>query len=108
MRIKVIIVIALAAITLAVFWQVIHFDFVNFDDAEYVFENPHVISGFTSDGIVWAFTKCYFANWHPITWLVHMANCEMFGLKPGGHHLINLLLHIVYCTPLFIVDTHDR
>mgnify|MGYP000515855873 CR=1 FL=1 len=93
----------LAASTLAVYWQVQSCDFVNYDDNEYVTENPNVQAGLTRQGVIWAFTTGYAANWFPLTWLSHMLDCELFGVNPGRHHLTNLLFHIANSLLLFIV-----
>jgi tetratricopeptide (TPR) repeat protein len=69
--------------------------FINYDDPEYVVDNPHVNTGLSWSNIAWAFTHRHSANWHPLTWISHMADVRMFGLHPGGHHLTSLLLHIV-------------
>jgi tetratricopeptide (TPR) repeat protein len=89
--------------TLLVFWQVHNFDFVHYDDNDYVFENPHVLHGLSHDGIIWAFTTGYASNWHPLTWLSHMLDCQLFGPDPGWMHLINVLLHISNTLLLFAV-----
>jgi len=94
---------ALAVSALLVFWQVRNFDFVNYDDDDYVYENPHVLNGLTADGVIWAFTTNRSAHWHPLTWLSLMLDCQLFGLGPGRIHLINLLLHIVNTLLLFTV-----
>jgi len=94
---------ALAVSTLLVFWQVRNFDFVNYDDNYYVSENQHVLNGLTTGNIIWAFTTGHAANWHPITWLSLMLDCQLFGTNPGWMHLINLLLHIVNTLLLFTV-----
>ena len=80
--------------TLLVFWQVRNFDFVNYDDNDYVYENPHVLNGLTPDGIIWAFTTGHASNWHPLTWLSLMLDCQLFGSDPGWMHLVNLFLHL--------------
>jgi len=85
---------ALAAITFAVFWQVHNFDFTNYDDDLYVYENTHISSGLTLSNIGWVFTNEHVGNWHPLTGLSHMLDCQLFGLKSGWHHLVNLLFHI--------------
>jgi Tfp pilus assembly protein PilF len=77
----------------AVYGQVSHFAFVNFDDPEYVSGNNHVRAGLTWEGLAWALTSTQAANWFPLTWLSHMASYQMFGLNAGGHHLINVLFH---------------
>jgi tetratricopeptide (TPR) repeat protein len=93
----------LALATIAVFHQVRNYDFLNYDDLDYVSENQHVKAGLTRDSIVWAFTTGYFSYWHPLTWLSHMLDCELFGVNPGWHHLTNLFLHIVNTLLLFAV-----
>ncbi len=78
----------------AVFGQTVSHDFVYFsDDAEYVTDNRLVQQGLTGQGIVWALTTFHTTNWHPLTWLSHMLDCELYVLNPGGHHLTNVLLH---------------
>ncbi len=89
--------------TLAVYWQVQNHDFVSFDDGSYVTENRHVQKGLTAEGIRWAFTTTYAANWHPLTWISHMLAYEIYGLNPRGHHLTNLLLHLANTLLLFFV-----
>jgi tetratricopeptide (TPR) repeat protein len=93
----------LAAITFAVFGQTLHYEFINYDDDDYVYENPVVSGGITIKGIVWAFTRAHFANWHPLTWLSHELDCQLYGLNPGGHHLTSVLLHIATVIALFLV-----
>lgn len=86
-----------------VFGQTLHHDFVNFDDDAYVYKNPRVSSGLTYKGFVWAFTKSHASNWHPLTWLTHMMDCQLYGLKAGGHHLTNILLHTANAILFFLV-----
>jgi Tfp pilus assembly protein PilF len=93
----------LAVVTFAVFWQVTNNGFITFDDPEYVTENHHVRNGLTVDGVVWAFTSVHTFNWHPLTSLSHMMDVQLFGLKPGGHHLINLIFHIANTLLLFLI-----
>ena len=93
----------LAAITWFVFGQTRAFQFINFDDNEYVFKNAQVARGLTMEGIAWAFTHVYAANWHPLTWLSHMVDCQLYGLNPGGHHLTNVFLHAATAILLFLV-----
>jgi tetratricopeptide (TPR) repeat protein len=90
-------------VTLAVYWQMHRYDFVNFDDYYYVCKNPHVLSGLTADGVIWAFTTDVSSHWHPLTWLSLMLDCQLFGPHPAGFHLVNLLLHIVNTLLLFTV-----
>jgi tetratricopeptide (TPR) repeat protein len=94
---------ALAAITFAVFGQTLHHEFVNYDDDEYVYQNPAVTRGLTWKGIAWAFTKPHAGNWHPLTWLSHELDCQLYGLNPAGHHLSNVLIHIATVIALFLV-----
>ena len=89
--------------TLVVYWQVRNHEFVNFDDSEYITENRHAQAGLTWKGIIWAFTTTHASNWHPLTWLSHMLDCQIYGLNAGGHHLTSLLLHIVNTLLLFVV-----
>ena len=93
----------LAAVTLMAFWQLNHCDFVNYDDETYVSNNPHVRDGITADGIRWAFTTGYRANWHPLTWISHMLDAQLFGLNPRWHHFTNLLFHIANTLLLFAI-----
>ncbi|HYJ06664.1 MAG TPA: tetratricopeptide repeat protein [Chthoniobacterales bacterium] len=93
----------LAAITWFVFGQTRTFQFINFDDNEYVFKNAQVARGLTMEGIAWAFTHVYAANWHPLTWLSHMLDAQLYGLNPGGHHLTNVVLHGATAVLLFLV-----
>jgi len=93
---------ALCISTIAVYSQLAGHDFVAFDDDQYVYENAHIKNGLTPSSIWWAFTTFYYANWHPLTWLSHMLDYQLFGLDAGGHHLINLLFHLLSAIVLFI------
>jgi tetratricopeptide (TPR) repeat protein len=92
---------ALVVITLATFFGVRRFDFTNYDDPEYVTGNSQVTRGLSWEGIRWAFTTFHFSNWHPVTWLSHMVDCELFGLDAGAHHVVNLILHLLNAVLLF-------
>jgi protein O-mannosyl-transferase len=92
----------LAAAVLAVYFPVMGFDFVNLDDPLYVYENPHVRAGITSEGIRWAFTNLDANFWHPLTWLSHMLDWQLFGPWAGGHHAMGLLLHVANTLLLFV------
>lgn len=94
---------ALAALTWLAFGGAIDNGFVAFDDDRYVYENPPVAQGLAPAGIRWAFTTGTEANWHPLTWLSHMADVELYGLDPAGHHFTNLLLHAANAILLFLV-----
>jgi tetratricopeptide (TPR) repeat protein len=93
--------VALAALTIAVYAPVRHFDFVQLDDPLYVSENPHVQGGLTPAAVAWAFTTGRAANWHPVTWISHMLDVQWFGVNPGRHHLTNLALHLANTLLLF-------
>src|SRR5256886_1909174 len=93
----------LAAITWLVFGQTVRHDFVNFDDHVYVYDNPLVTKGLTINGIVGAFTRAHARNWHPLTTISHMLDCQLYGLNAGGHHFTNLALHTVAVLLLFRV-----
>src|SRR5947208_2262983 len=83
----------LVAATWVVFGQTVRYEFVNFDDDIYVYENPRITSGLTLQGIRWAFSHSYCYYWAPLPALSHMLDCQLYGLSPGSHHLINVLLH---------------
>jgi len=93
--------VVLILITLAVFRQVHSFEFLYYDDHSYVHENARVAAGLTWDGVVWAFTSGYASNWHPLTWLSHMLDCQLFGLNAGAMHLVNVLYHMANTLLLF-------
>ena len=95
--------VGLVAVTWAVFGQTLAHDFVNFDDHVYVYENPLVIRGLSTEGIIGAFTHTHARNWHPLTTLSHMLDCQLYGLKAGGHHLTNVILHTISVLLLFLV-----
>jgi protein O-mannosyl-transferase len=97
----VLICLALTLATFALYAPMLHHGFVILDDQVYVTENPHVTSGLAWTNVVWAFKTSAAANWHPLTWISHMADCQMFGLNAGGHHLVNLLFHIANTLLLF-------
>jgi protein O-mannosyl-transferase len=92
----------LVAATFAVFGQTLGHEFVNCDDDQYVFDNPRVPSGLTGANVAWAFTEPYSANWHPLTWLSHMLDCQIYQLRPWGHHLTNVLLHAAASAALLL------
>jgi Flp pilus assembly protein TadD len=94
---------ALVLLTLATYWPAINHEFVNYDDDDYVYENEVVQGGLTAQNIYWAFTSTEAANWHPLTWLSHMLDCQLYGLDAGGHHLSSLILHIAGTLLLFLL-----
>ncbi len=89
--------------TLLLYSPVLHHSFLRFDDAAYVTDNPHVNAGLKPANILWAFTAFHEANWHPVTWVSHMADCQFFGLNSGSHHLVNLFLHAANVLLLFFL-----
>jgi Flp pilus assembly protein TadD len=91
------------AATLAVYNPVNSHPFVNYDDDRYVTENPHVRAGLSWDTVGWAFTSTEQANWHPLTWLSHALDCQLFGLNPAGHHFTSLLIHALNAALLFLL-----
>ena len=93
---------ALAIATLAVYAQVISHQFIGFDDQAYIQNNPMVRAGLTWKGIVWALTTFYDSNWHPLAWIAHMVDVEMFGLDAGKHLLVNALIHVANSVLLFL------
>src|SRR5437660_12724311 len=93
----------LAVATLAVYAQVAGHGFVSYDDPDYVSGNPYVRAGLTRAGLSWALTTGHAGNWHPLTWLSHMLDCQLFGLRPGAHHLTNVLLHTANSLLLFVL-----
>jgi len=96
---------ALAVLTVALYAPVLRCQFLTFDDPEYVTENRHVRAGLTLDGLVWAFRATTVGNWHPLTMLSHMLDCQIYGLRPWGHHLTNVLFHAANSVLLFLVLT---
>src|SRR5689334_15697295 len=86
--------ILLCAITLAAYWPLRHAEFINYDDSDYVTDNPEIFRGLTWHGVVWAFTRVHSSNWHPLTWLSHMADCAIFGAHASGPHMVNVGFHL--------------
>jgi tetratricopeptide (TPR) repeat protein len=93
----------LAAMVWAVFGQTLGYEFVSYDDNQYVCENPVVQKGLTWEGFRWALTYGGIGHWHPLTWLSHMLDCQLYGLNPGGPHLTNVLLHTATTILLFLI-----
>lgn len=89
--------------TLVVFHRLPTHDFINLDDNLLVYENPQVLAGFTKEGVIWAFTQYHAEYWHPVTWLSHMLDCQLFGLRPGLHHLTSLIFHLANCALLLFI-----
>ena len=93
----------LALVSAVVFCPVVRDQFVTYDDPDYITDNTHVKGGLTARDVEWAFRTGHAGNWHPLTWLSHMLDVELFGLKPGGHHVTNLVFHIVNSILLFLL-----
>src|SRR5215472_14786044 len=101
--IVVFICLALASLVWLVFGQAIHYEFVNFDDDVYVYKNQQVTGGVTAADVHWAFTHVHSSNWHPVTWLSHILDCQVYGLNAGGHHFTSILIHAITCVSLFLL-----
>jgi protein O-mannosyl-transferase len=93
----------LVLITWLVFIPTIHHEFINYDDDVYVYRNPDVANGVTLKGMLWAFIHVHSSNWHPVTWISHMLDCQFYGSNPSGHHFTNVLLHTITSILLFLV-----
>jgi tetratricopeptide (TPR) repeat protein len=92
---------ALVLMTAAAYWPVSQNGFVNFDDETYVTQNRHVSEGLSWQGVKWAFTEFYACNWHPLTWISHMLDVQIFGMQAKWHHLVSLAFHILNILLLF-------
>ncbi|PYK87102.1 MAG: hypothetical protein DMF47_04155 [Verrucomicrobia bacterium] len=92
-RLDLLILLGLAVMTFGIYAQVIGHQFITLDDPTYIQENPMVNRGVTGAGLVWAFTTFYATNWHPLTWISHMIDCQFFGTNAGRHLLVNALIH---------------
>ena len=88
--------------TLAIYWTMTGHNFIHYDDYDYVVWNPHVSTGLTIENLYWAFTDTYKSNWHPLTWISHMLDVELFGFNAGGHYAVNLIIHIANALLLFV------
>jgi hypothetical protein len=94
---------AIVALTWIVFGKTTGYGFVNFDDPFYVSENPQIQTGLNWQNVLWAFTHVHSSNWHPVTTMSHMLDCQLFGLKPGPHHFVNVLLHSATAALVFLI-----
>ncbi len=92
----------LAVATYILYCQVVNFDFISMDTPAYVYNNQHVKSGLNPESVKWAFNSTELGNWHPVTWLSHMLDVELWGLNPGAHHHTSIIIHIVNTTLLFL------
>src|SRR6478736_599416 len=100
-RAKLAVEIGLAVLVIAAYAGVARNGFIELDDNDYVTQNPYVQQGLTWKGIVWAFTTGHSANWHPLTWISHMIDCQLAGTTPTLPHLVNLALHVASTVLLF-------
>ena len=96
-------VLLLVLATLLVYEPSLRNAFLNYDDPDYVTQNYYVLQGLSWHNLAWAFTTTAEANWHPLTWISHMADVQFFGLHATGHHLVNLLLHTLNVVLLFLL-----
>ena len=102
-RRTILICLILAGVTLALYWPLTSHDFVSYDDGIYIVENPHVNTGLSWPNVAWAFQTGYAGNWHPLTWISHMLDIQWFGVRPGWHHLVNVLFHSANTVLLFLL-----
>jgi tetratricopeptide (TPR) repeat protein len=93
----------LVSVTLGIYYQTSDYEFINFDDPSYIINNQHVNSGLNIYNITWAFTSIHASNWHPVTWLSHMLDVQLFGLDPKGHHLVNVVFHLINTLLLYFL-----
>ena len=93
----------LALVTLAAYWPARHYDFVDYDDDNYVFENANVRGGLSWEGLELAFVDTHTGNWHPLTWISHMLDCQLFGMNAGGHHLTSVCIHCANAALLLLL-----
>ena len=103
MRREWLICLLLAAITLTVYWPVRNHDFVDYDDPQFITQNPVIREGLTRSSVHYALTTSVLANWHPVTTLSHILDCQFFGLRPGAHHLISAVFHAANAVLLFLL-----
>ena len=93
----------LVVLTLALYWPALHFQFIEYDDPDYVTSNSHVQQGLTIDNLKWALTTSHASNWHPLTWCSHMLDCSLFGTNAVAHHFTNIILHALNAMLLFLL-----
>lgn len=93
----------LILITICIYWQTGTHGFYAYDDVGYVAINDMVLKGITAEGVAWTFSSFYAANWHPVTWLSHMLDIQLFGINASGHHLVNVFFHVLNTSLVFLV-----
>jgi len=94
---------ALGLGTIALYSPAAGFDFLNYNDLDYVAENYRINPGWSVSGLIWSFQAGYACNWHPVTWWSHMLDCQLYGLNPGAHHLTNIVIHAANSVLLFLL-----
>ncbi len=102
-RFEFVVCVILALAVAAIYGQTMNHEFINFDDDVYIYENPYIKDGLTKENIKWAFTDAYGGNWHPLTWISHMLDIQLFGKNSGSHHLVNACFHLVNGWLLFFI-----
>ena len=102
-RVRLLVIATLCLLALASYWPISENGFINYDDDKYITENLHVRDGLTPAGVRWAFTTFHANNWHPVTWISHMIDVELFGLRPERHHEVNVLMHALNGILLYLV-----
>ena len=102
---KMVLLAGLVLLTLIAYWPVAHHDFINLDDDDYLTKNKVVQQGWAPQGLAWAFTTTTQSHWHPLTWLSHMTDVQLFGMQPGRHHLVSLFFHLANACLLFLIFT---
>ncbi|MGW8300926.1 MAG: hypothetical protein ACWGNO_02605, partial [Desulfobacterales bacterium] len=103
LRLNIVMCAVLVAATVFVYGKMWTHDFIGYDDDKYITQNRYVSQGLSKEGVIWAFRSTHASNWHPITWLSHMLDVELYGMKPGAHHMTSLLFHLFNSLLLFIV-----
>src|SRR5438309_206931 len=99
----IILIAALSVLVIAVYAQTTRFEFINLDDNLYVYANPALQNGLSWDAVEWAFTSFWSANWHPLTWLSHGLDIQLFGVSPGPQHAVNVALHLINSILVLVV-----
>jgi tetratricopeptide (TPR) repeat protein len=93
----------LALSTLVIYWPITRHEFINYDDTDYVTQNAYVQAGLSGKSVAWAWGSEVARNWHPVTMLSHILDCQLFGMKAGRHHLTSLVFHIANTLLLFLL-----
>ena len=92
----------LVSATIGAYWTLARSEFIGYDDGDYFYQNPHVTSGLNAQNVSWAFKSTFASNWHPLTWVSHMFDAQIFGMQPGCAHLVNLIFHAANSALLFL------